>query len=187
VYVWPISLFFGKSIFRSSFSFGLSSVSLVISCKRQRPMSGMHPQTPAFPSSSPPSGPPSPPSKAKFPELAKRSSAVEFVVWEGGGAKCRLLDFTQSDPSPYLWCALWQTQAPPPKAYSFIIYGNIILLYMETRKKFEKRIMNCTGVYEVQARSFRPASFRPTFIGPERRKNWAWKVDLNIIKAQINF
>jgi hypothetical protein len=28
-------------------------------------------------------------------------------------------------------------------------------------------------VYDVQARSFRPASFRPTFIGPERRKNWA--------------
>ena len=29
------------------------------------------------------------------------------------------------------------------------------------------------GVYDVQAQSFRPASFRPTFFGPERRKNWA--------------
>jgi hypothetical protein len=40
---------------------------------------------------------------------------------------------------------------------------------------------------DVQARLFRPASFRTTFIGPERRKNWAWKADLNVIQAQYNF
>jgi hypothetical protein len=40
---------------------------------------------------------------------------------------------------------------------------------------------------DVQARLFRPGSFKPTFIGPERRKNWAWKADLNVIQAQYNF
>jgi hypothetical protein len=34
-------------------------------------------------------------------------------------------------------------------------------------KKYNQR------VYDVQARSFRPDCFRPTFIGLERRKNWA--------------
>jgi hypothetical protein len=61
-----------------------------------------------FPLSDPPIPPTHshPPFKTRLMELANRGTTVEFVKKGWGREKRRLLDFLQSEPSPYLWYKL---------------------------------------------------------------------------------